>query len=218
MDRLALLTNPPYRDVFSGFLCVIDPAVDPISITQYLLSYQPPSIDFLLPLDNHDRRPPGKRDDIGATPYADWLIQVFDYHWLLTDTETSIRTFKSILRMIFGAPSLVETLGLEAVDLIVIETNGELEAVDALKSAYRGATSLGTTSSIMISMWPQAILPCASGNWGPSTLCQKCKQCPVLQICGGGYVAHRYSEGTGFDNPSVYCADLENSSATSTQR
>jgi sulfatase maturation enzyme AslB (radical SAM superfamily) len=26
--------------------------------------------------------------------------------------------------------------------------------------------------------------------------------------CGGGYLPHRYSAARGFDNPSVWCADL----------
>ncbi|WP_344056718.1 HEXXH motif domain-containing protein, partial [Microbispora corallina] len=32
--------------------------------------------------------------------------------------------------------------------------------------------------------------------------------CPVVDTCGGGLYAHRYREGTGFANPSVYSADL----------
>jgi hypothetical protein len=30
----------------------------------------------------------------------------------------------------------------------------------------------------------------------------------VVTSCGGGLYAHRYKTGSGFDNPSVYCADL----------
>ena len=29
------------------------------------------------------------------------------------------------------------------------------------------------------------------------------------KICGGGYFPHRYRSGSGFRNPSVYCADLQ---------
>jgi uncharacterized protein len=29
-----------------------------------------------------------------------------------------------------------------------------------------------------------------------------------MEICGGGLYPHRYREGAGFRNPSVYCADL----------
>jgi uncharacterized protein len=29
-----------------------------------------------------------------------------------------------------------------------------------------------------------------------------------MEICGGGLYPHRYRQGTGFRNPSVYCEDL----------
>ena len=37
---------------------------------------------------------------------------------------------------------------------------------------------------------------------------RQCRACPVMDICGGGLYPHRYREGAGFRNPSVYCADL----------
>ena len=36
-----------------------------------------------------------------------------------------------------------------------------------------------------------------------------CRHCPVVTSCGGGLYAHRYRSGSGFLNPSVYCADLK---------
>jgi uncharacterized protein len=44
---------------------------------------------------------------------------------------------------------------------------------------------------------------------GVSALCATCRACPVVRQCGGGLLAHRFRSGTGFDNPSVYCADLK---------
>ena len=43
---------------------------------------------------------------------------------------------------------------------------------------------------------------------GLAGLCQTCQECPVVTSCGGGLYTHRYRAGSGFDNPSVYCADL----------
>ena len=48
-----------------------------------------------------------------------------------------------------------------------------------------------------------------TGRDGLTQLCPVCRACPVVDICGGGLYAHRYRTGTGFDNPSVYCADLK---------
>ena len=30
----------------------------------------------------------------------------------------------------------------------------------------------------------------------------------MVEVCGGGFLAHRYSSLNGFDNPSVYCLEL----------
>lgn len=35
-----------------------------------------------------------------------------------------------------------------------------------------------------------------------------CQECRLRDVCGGGHYAQRYRRGTGFLNPSVYCADL----------
>ena len=35
-----------------------------------------------------------------------------------------------------------------------------------------------------------------------------CAGCPEQSTCAGGYLPHRWSSGSAFDNPSVWCADL----------
>ncbi len=35
-----------------------------------------------------------------------------------------------------------------------------------------------------------------------------CRACPELETCAGGHFPNRYSKARGFDNPSVWCADL----------
>jgi uncharacterized protein len=36
-----------------------------------------------------------------------------------------------------------------------------------------------------------------------------CKVCEYHQACGGGYLPHRWSPETRYDNPSVYCEDIK---------
>jgi uncharacterized protein len=43
---------------------------------------------------------------------------------------------------------------------------------------------------------------------GSRSLSRQCRSCHIHQVCGGGLYAHRYRQGTGFHNPSVYCPDL----------
>jgi uncharacterized protein len=48
----------------------------------------------------------------------------------------------------------------------------------------------------------------AARQLGARALSAQCRSCRIHRVCGGGLYAHRYREGTGFANPSVYCPDL----------
>jgi uncharacterized protein len=196
-----------YADVFGGLLCVIDPTSDPDDVFEYLLSFAPRSIDFLLPLNNHDNRPPAAFFAASPAPFGDWLVRVYDA-WMRHTGHTSVRMFRSIMNMWLGLPTLVESIGLLPVDLIVVETSGEIEGVDSLKAAYRGATKLGfnlAEHSFDEVAHHTAVLARQSGALQLSDTCRSCR---IVEICGGGYIPHRYSAAAGFANPSVYCRDL----------
>jgi uncharacterized protein len=205
--RLALLTSAEFRSIFSGFLCVIDPSTDPVEITRYFLGYEPKGIDFLFPLNNHTRRPIGKQDSLDAAPYGEWLVKAFDY-WIESGSSVRIRIFNSIIRMLCGAPSEVESVGLHPVDIVVVETNGDIEAVDSLKSTFEGATCLGYNVRDHDFDTVARDLRVRSRQLGAESLCGTCQKCALVGVCGGGYIPHRYSTERGFDNTSVYCSDL----------
>ncbi len=180
----------------------------PIEVYQHLLSYRPKSIDFLLPLNDHSRPRPPHEFDRSEHPYGEWFARIYDL-WVKHDGTTSIRYFSSIMNMWLGRSSLVESIGLLAVDLVVIETNGDIEAVDSLKAVYRGAAELNFNirrkrfqRSGAARRRPRA------RQSGVADLCATCKECPIVGVCGGGYIPHRYSANNGFNNPSVYCRDL----------
>jgi uncharacterized protein len=205
--NLSLLTSDIYKKIFGGFLCVINVNSDPLEVFEYLLSYKPPSIDFLLPDNNFDRIPFGK-SDFNSTPYANWLIKIFD-NWFYHDDAVKIRFFNSIIQQIFGFPSLVETLGLDPAQIIVIETNGDIEALDVLKTSYSKATKLGF--NVIENDFDQVFTHnlVSIRNNGINSLCKECQHCSMVKICGGGYLPHRYSSNNNFDNTSIYCMDLK---------
>lgn len=204
---LAVLTRPEHRKAFAGFLVVVDVDTDPIEIFRYLAAFEPPSIDFLLPYDNHDRRPK-RKEDFESTPYGDWLVRLFD-HWWNTKSTIRIREFDNIVRMLLGGRSRVESIGLEPVDIVVVETNGEIELVDSLKGTFEGATRLG------FDVEQHAFDEVVAHNMvefrrlGVDALAPACQACRWVPVCGGGYMPNRYSEANGFRNPSIYCHDLQ---------
>jgi uncharacterized protein len=81
-------------------LCPIDIRNDPLSTYEALTAFEPPRIDFLLPHGAWASPPPGRMPEATETPYADWLITIFD-HWY-SAPRTRIRLFDEIMRLILG--------------------------------------------------------------------------------------------------------------------
>ncbi|WP_214411928.1 FxsB family cyclophane-forming radical SAM/SPASM peptide maturase [Sphaerisporangium fuscum] len=202
------LSEGPYRRIFGGLLCTVDLRNDPVGTYEELLRFRPPGVDFLLPHGNWTTPPPGRRPGSAATPYADWLIQVFDRWYGASPKETGVRIFEEIIHMLLGGAARVEGLGLEPMRCVVIETDGAIEQGDALKTAYAGAT--GTGLHVATASLDAALLlpPVVARQLGAAALGATCRSCAVRRVCGAGHYAHRYRAGSGFANPTVYCPDL----------
>jgi uncharacterized protein len=205
---LRRLTQDRYVSLFTGLLCTIDLDNDPVATYERLLEFAPPSVDFLLPHGNWSAPPPRRDMDPSSTPYSDWLIKIFDRWYSAPCRETGIRFFEEIINLVLGGRSHVESIGLTAVNLIVVEADGTLEQVDSLKAAFDGAPVTGL--NVFDNTFDQALEhpAVAARQIGADGLCTTCRQCPIHGICGGGLYPHRYRAGTGFLNPSVYCPDL----------
>lgn len=224
-QTLSLLTSEKGRPVWSGFLTVINLNFDPILVYNYLKSFNPKSIEFLLPLGHYDMLPFGKSQDlsddkyirvelpnekiyIDSSPYADWLLKIF-YQWYSENNQINIRRFRDVIALILGSRYSTEEWGMQPVDFAVVEANGEMQAVDTLKVTYPGAADLGL--NIFENSFDEMLnSPKIKERQNKcSNLCQVCLDCKFLNICGGGYFPHRYSSKNGFQNPSIYCADLK---------
>ena len=207
---LSLLRQPQCRELYAGILCTVDVRNDPARVYQALAEQDPPRADLLLPHATWDH-PPLRLTALGdekVPEYAAWLGVVHDC-WAADGRPFPIRTFDSIAAALRGLPSRTESLGLTPADLIVIETDGELEQADWLKTAYHGAAATGFDvfehSFDEVAAYASAALSRSEGT----ALCATCRACPVVDVCGGGLYAHRYQTDNGFDNPSVYCEDLK---------
>jgi uncharacterized protein len=204
---LALLTTDEGRRLWTGFLAVIDLANDPLEVYSYFKGFEPPSIEFLLPLGHYDLRPRGKicLDD---TPYADWLLAIFNVWYTEFPQTTKIRRFQDIITLMAGALSSTEEWGIGSIDFAVIEADGAIEGVDSLKTTYPGANHLGLNvfANPIDDMFAAPLV--VERQKRLDHLCTTCQECPLVKVCGGGYYPHRYSRTSGFQNPSIYCADI----------
>jgi uncharacterized protein len=214
LASLERLRRPEYAHLYAGLLCTVDVANDPLAVYRGLLEQRPPRVDLLLPHATWEHQPFGlsaprdpRQPRRGAGEYATWLSTIFDA-WDADGRPMPIRTFESVLGALYGRPVTTEALGLDPVDLLVIETDGTLEQVDSLKTAYEGAAATG------LDVWRHSLDEAAAvpgiavRQQGIDGVSAVCRSCELVQVCGGGLYPHRYRPGHGFDNPSVYCADL----------
>jgi uncharacterized protein len=207
VDRaVELLSTPRFRPSFAGLLCTVDPATDPAETYAALLRHSPPSIDLLLPHANWSQ-PPSRAGR--ATPHGDWLIAVFELWYAAPSRPTRIRLFEEIMSLLLGGAGRSEQVGLSPVAVLVVESDGAIEQVDALKSAYAGACETGRTvfaDSFDAALEHPGVV---ARQLGVGALSAGCASCAIHRVCGAGHYAHRYRAGEGFRNPTVYCADMQ---------
>ena len=203
-----LRSRPEWNRLFGGFLAVIDLQNDPSAVYEALVSLGARSLDVLLPDSHHDAPPPRPLGKAGRVAYGRWLSRLFDT-WLDSQQNIEIRYFEEIIALLLGGRSSLESIGAKSVDLIVIESDGDIEAVDTLKMVGRHVTDLGL--NIFKNSLDDALAHPAvhSRMLGFKALCATCQSCSEVNYCGGGYLPHRYGRGNGFVNPSTYCDDLK---------
>ena len=196
------------KELFGSVLTVVNLTVDPVSLYKHFKGMGLRGVDFLLPDGTYDNPPPGLTVNGADTPYADWLISIFDQWFHEQDPSFSIRLFENVIGLIFGSPLSTDYIGGRHNDVLVIETDGGLEPVDVLKSCGNGFTKLGLNvlANAIDDVYKSELIQ--TYQQGLTALCKTCQKCLVRDVCGGGYIPHRYSSKNGFSNPSIYCRDL----------
>lgn len=214
------------RHLFDGLLCTIDVRTDPVRVYESLLVYEPPAVDFLLPHGSWASPPPGVRIENdrrvredgsaltagqSAVPYARWLGAVFDRWYTAPRLETRVRLLEEIVNLLLGGSSAAEDIGGAPPGSLVVATDGTILSSDAVSAVRPQPSAQPACPPTVWDTGFDAFLrlpPVHAARTAHTHLCRECRACPVRRACGGGLYAHRYREGNGFDNPSVYCADL----------
>jgi uncharacterized protein len=198
-----LQRHPRGRLIFSTVMAVVNVDLDPDELFDFWQFLDVPGFDLSLPHANFLHRPPR-----GRWSYGDWMVRFFDRWWEQNRADRHVRYFENMLRMYAGFPISTDNIGGKPVDVVVIETDGSIEPTDAFKSCFNGATKLGL-NVLTHELDDVATSPMvAVFQHGADALCSRCQACHLRDVCGGGYMPHRYHPFNGFDNPSVYCADL----------
>jgi uncharacterized protein len=191
-----------------GILAVIPLGADPVEAHRHFVSLGCDNITYALPHFTHDTIAP-VRQLYGPTPCADFLIPIFDDWWFNGSMDVSIGDLWNMARIIMGGRSQIETLGNEAPRYVFVESDGQMEGLDNLRVCVEGL------AKIHLSVLTSDFLDILSVNgmhkkaiFEGMDLPSGCRTCPERNTCAGGYLPHRFSSSNGFDNPSVWCADL----------
>jgi uncharacterized protein len=189
-------------------LCVVNPRESGAEVYRFFRSLNITSMDFLLPDVSHDNKE-RMYAGLGETPVADYLIPVLDA-WLDEDNpDVSVRIFRGLFRRLFGGPGLTDDFGNTGSSYLIVETNGSIEANDALRVCEDGIARSGLNVLYHgfddLNMGLPLVYKAVNGGFPLPTAC---RECPERDVCGGGYLPHRYSKKNGFDNPSVWCSDI----------
>ena len=193
-----------------GILSVINILANPISIYEHFNDLELEHWDVLFPLGNYENPPEGIDISIidRNTPYADWLILLFD-NWYndFSTKKIQIKFFTQIIELLLGIDNGYEILGQRHIEILSIESDGTYEVDSAVRAwGIKGISD----KNVLIDDFTEILQTDLSQLFTHShdSLCQQCQNCPIVNICGGGYILNRYSNLNGFQNPSIYCQDL----------
>ena len=194
--------------LFSGVLAVVDPQSSAQNVYRYFKELGIPSVDFLYRDGNHTNLPYGKTSP-SSVEYGRWITTILDLY--VADREPfRIRMLDDMMRLLLGGSGVKEGVGLTDYGILVIDTDGSAKKNDTLKSSPPGDSfdaelKIGTHSLADFAASP-AFERYHLAQRPTSTICLRC---PSLAVCGGGMLTHRFKDGSGYDNPTVFCADQQ---------
>lgn len=202
-----VLTRSDARPLLAGVLAVIDPRTDPAAVYGNLKAYGVPGIDVLVRDGNWDKLPFGKAAPM-TTEYGAWLSGLLTAY-LADPDPPRVRLLDDMLRLLLGGRSQKEGVGLSDFGILVIEPDGEVQKNDTLKVAHPSADRFEATWNVHCDRLTDILAsePYAAYHAQQRPASSLCKTCPDLAVCGGGMVAHRWREDSGYANPTVFCAD-----------
>ena len=191
-----------------GILCVITLGVDSLAVHRHFMELGCKQVTYVLPHFTYDTIEP-IHQLYGPTPCADFLIPVFDEWWFNGTPDIHVGDLRNMARIVMGGSSQIETIGNVPPEYVFIESDGELEGLDNLRACKDGLSQIDlNVRDAEFRDILQANNMHGTAIFEGMPLSKTCRACPECDTCGGGYLPHRYSSVNGFDNPSVWCADL----------
>lgn len=192
---IALSLDSP---LFGGVLSVIDPTHDGAEVVRYFYELGLRQADLLLPDASH-AAPPQHLPQYSDARLLSFLRAAFDEWIAIGEPAYRIRFFEQIIRAIYGVRSRLDAFGGNLWGMLVVESDGSYQLLDVLRLG--GQEQVATALNLAHHSFDDFLAKTEDQFPGPS---DTCRACPVFQVCGGGYLPHRF-DGVDYDRPSVYC-------------
>ena len=186
---------------FGGVLAVVDPSTSGPDIVRYFHGLGVRDFDLLLPDASHLARP-GHLPSFSMDALRTFLIEAFDAWIACRDPDFRIRLFEHMIRGLFGLRSGLDAFGGDLWGMLVVESDGSYQLLDVLR--IHGVEQVETGLDLVRHSLDD-YLQHTRGQTPPASA--TCKACPIFNVCGGGYLPHRY-DGHDYDRPSIYCSVL----------
>ena len=191
-------------------LCVINPAASGLAAYEHFIELGFKSMNFLIPDVSRDSKSIWY-GHLGETSVANYLIPIFDRWFEEDDPSVKISVFRQLLgKLVNRHIQGTDSFGNGPMPYLIIESDGAIQPLDVLRAIKPELieTNLNVLQHGFDDLHQGPALFHKLVEHGP-TPCDTCTACPEFQVCGGGYLPHRYSEENGFDNPSAWCEDIK---------
>jgi uncharacterized protein len=198
-----------HRSLLNGFLCVAQPDIDPQEFLDWAEGL-PAGIDVLWPIEFHHGNPPwgaGPVEAYARSPrYGTWFAALF-LEWAARGSPVRVRLFEQTIGAVLGAKPAMDALANEHLPALVVNTAGQIELNDYVRSFEDGAaeTGLHISQGLRVAEGHAAFRHYLGLREHRPV---ECAECPVVEVCGGGFLPGRMAPGaTRPVGRSVLCFD-----------
>lgn len=188
---------------FSGVIAVIQPFTNGKEVVNFFINnLKVKWFDLLLPDFHHDDIPENWKEMQHSffQFYKDAFIA-----WYPHATKVSCRIFEVMTGTLLGYKSYVDSIGLDGVSSMIIETDGSIEPHDVVRmcDGFNRNTNLKVSPNAFEEFKKSDVYRTVKNL--EKQFSEVCESCSEFSYCKGGNILHRYSKERQFLNPSVHC-------------
>lgn len=209
-EKLAEEVGPGF---LAGFLCVANPSIPPERFIDWVDLLPTKTVSLLWPMEFNHENPPWTHFGEAQENYRQnpklgvWFASVFNVWLDRNQPDIKIRYFDSLIRQALGSRQHEDSVGAEALELAVVNTDGGFERHDYFRWLGDGRTRTQfNVHNHKISDLEQDPLV----RWGlemPNQVPASCARCAFQKTCGGGFLPGRISRRSSSLRRSVHCFD-----------